>query len=49
MSRPMTLNVRVNGVLAAFVAENIGDIGTHENASDYCASASNGTPALPAP
>lgn len=31
----MTLNVRVNGVLGAFVAANVGDHGAYENVSEY--------------
>lgn len=35
MSRPMTLNVRVSGSLADFVAANIGENGAYENVSEY--------------
>lgn len=30
-----TLNVRVNGPLEEFIAENVGPDGTYENASEY--------------
>ena len=30
-----TLNVRVNGPLEHFIAENIGERGSYENASEY--------------
>jgi antitoxin ParD1/3/4 len=35
MSQSMTLNVRVNGALGDFVAENVGEGGTYENVSEY--------------
>ncbi len=35
MSRTMTLNVRVSGVLGDFVATNVGDDGVYENVSEY--------------
>jgi antitoxin ParD1/3/4 len=35
MSNPMTLNVRVSGVLSEFVASNVGDEGAYENVSEY--------------
>jgi antitoxin ParD1/3/4 len=35
MSQNMTLNVRVNGALSEFVADNVGDGGTYENVSEY--------------
>ena len=35
MTKPMTLNVRVTGALGAFVAANVGEIGTYENVSEY--------------
>lgn len=35
MSRSMTLNVRVNGLLGEFVAANVGEAGTYENVSEY--------------
>ncbi|WP_332769018.1 ribbon-helix-helix domain-containing protein [Phenylobacterium sp.] len=35
MSRTMTLNVRVSGVLGEFVAANVGDDGVYENVSEY--------------
>ena len=35
MSRTMTLNVRVSGVLGEFVAANVGDHGVYENVSEY--------------
>ena len=35
MSRPMTLNVRVGGMLGDFVAANVGDEGAYENVSEY--------------
>lgn len=30
-----TLNVRINGPLEDFIAENIGESGSYENASEY--------------
>ena len=35
MPRSMTLNVRVNGSLGQFVADNVGDAGLYENVSEY--------------
>jgi antitoxin ParD1/3/4 len=35
MSKNMTLNVRVNGPLGQFVADNVGAEGTYENVSEY--------------
>ncbi len=35
MSHSVTLNVRVNGALSEFVADNVGDGGTYENVSEY--------------
>ena len=35
MPGTMTLNVRVGGVLGAFVATNVGDQGVYENVSEY--------------
>lgn len=35
MSKPMTLNVRVSGVLREFVASRIGENGAYENVSEY--------------
>ena len=35
MSREMTLNVRVSGVLGDFVAANVADAGAYENVSEY--------------
>ena len=31
----MTLNVRVSGMLGAFVADNVGTSGAYENVSEY--------------
>ena len=35
MSKPMTLNVRVSGILGEFVASNVGEEGAYENVSEY--------------
>ncbi|MDR3470725.1 MAG: transcriptional regulator [Devosia sp.] len=35
MTKTMTLNVRVSGVLGAFVAANVGEDGGYENVSEY--------------
>lgn len=35
MARSMTLNVRVQGRLGEFVADNVGDDGLYENVSEY--------------
>ncbi|MDR7156277.1 Arc/MetJ-type ribon-helix-helix transcriptional regulator [Sphingobium xenophagum] len=35
MSKPMTLNVRVSGVLSEFVAANVGEAGAYDNVSEY--------------
>lgn len=35
MSKTMTLNLRVGGVLGKFVAANVGDEGAYENVSEY--------------
>lgn len=35
MSRTITLNVRVSGVLGDFVANNVGADGAYENVSEY--------------
>jgi antitoxin ParD1/3/4 len=35
MTKAMTLNVRVSGVLGEFVAANVGDDGAYENVSEY--------------
>jgi antitoxin ParD1/3/4 len=35
MTKMMTLNVRVNGALGAFVSANVGDEGAYENVSEY--------------
>lgn len=35
MSRSMTLNVRVQGALGEFVADNVGEGGLYENVSEY--------------
>ena len=35
MSRQMTLNVRVGGMLGDFVTANVGDEGAYENVSEY--------------
>lgn len=35
MNKPMTLNVRIGGVLSDFVASNVGDQGSYENVSEY--------------
>ncbi len=35
MSKEMTLNVRVSGVLGDFVAANVADSGAYENVSEY--------------
>ena len=35
MSRSMTLNVRVTGVLGDFVASNVGEDGDYDNVSEY--------------
>jgi antitoxin ParD1/3/4 len=35
MSTPMTLNVRVNGELSKFVADNVSDAGSYDNVSEY--------------
>jgi antitoxin ParD1/3/4 len=35
MSKSMTLNVRINGALGEFVAENVSSAGTYENVSEY--------------
>lgn len=35
MTKTMTLNVRVSGVLGNFVAANVGEDGTYENVSEY--------------
>jgi len=35
MSKPMTLNVRVSGVLSDFVAANVGEAGAYDNVSEY--------------
>ena len=34
-ARAMTLNVRVGGVLGAFVSANVGEAGDYENVSEY--------------
>jgi Arc/MetJ-type ribon-helix-helix transcriptional regulator len=35
MTKTMTLNVRVGGILGEHVAANVGDDGTYENVSEY--------------
>lgn len=35
MSQSMTLNVRVQGALGDFIAENVGKTGHYENVSEY--------------
>jgi putative addiction module CopG family antidote len=35
VSKNMTLNVRVTGVLGDFVTESVGEYGTYENVSEY--------------
>lgn len=35
MARSMTVNVRVNGPLGDFIADNVGAAGTYENVSEY--------------
>lgn len=35
MTKQMTLNVRVGGALAEFVASNVGPDGAYENVSEY--------------
>lgn len=35
MNKPMTLNVRISGVLSDFVAAHVGDDGAYENVSEY--------------
>lgn len=35
MTKTMTLNVRVGGVLVEHVAANVGEDGAHENVSEY--------------
>jgi Arc/MetJ-type ribon-helix-helix transcriptional regulator len=35
MNKPITLNVRISGVLSDFVAANVGDQGAYENVSEY--------------
>jgi antitoxin ParD1/3/4 len=35
MARCMTVNVRVNGQLGDFIADNVGEAGTYENVSEY--------------
>ena len=35
MTKTMTLNVRVSGVLGEFVSANVGDDGAYENVSEY--------------
>jgi antitoxin ParD1/3/4 len=35
MARSMTVNVRVNGPLGDFIADNVGEAGTYENVSEY--------------
>jgi len=31
----MTVNVRMNGTLGDFIADNVGEAGTYENVSEY--------------
>lgn len=35
MSKPTSLNIRLNSRLSAFVAENVGAGGLYDNASEY--------------
>ena len=35
MARSMTVNVRMNGPLGDFIADNVGEAGTYENVSEY--------------
>lgn len=35
MNKPIALNVRISGQLSEFVADNIGDDGRYDNASEY--------------
>lgn len=35
MPRSMTVNVRVNGPLGDFIADNVGEAGSYENVSEY--------------
>jgi putative addiction module CopG family antidote len=35
VNKPMTLNVRISGVLSDFVAAHVGDDGAYENVSEY--------------
>ena len=35
MTKPMTLNVRVGGMLSEFVAANVGEHGAYDNVSEY--------------
>lgn len=35
MTKTMTLNVRLGGLLGEFVATNVGETGSYENVSEY--------------
>jgi antitoxin ParD1/3/4 len=35
MSKPTSLNIRLNSRLSTFVAENVGEDGLYDNASEY--------------